>query len=564
MTQTFNGLEFKKRLLEGVNSVANTVGSTLGPSGRNVLITNDEGNIQITKDGVSCSQNFKEMKDPIANQGMKLMQMVAKNTVDKVGDNTTTSTVLSAFMINEGFKLIQQGSNPTQVKVGIDNSIKCVVEELKKNSMHITDAEQLRQVATVSANGDTFIGELIATALDKVGEDGTVVIEESKTGETYLETVEGMMFEKGFKSPYFATNPNSMECILEKPLVLLYDGRISTSAQLVPVLNFVTTQNRSILIIAEDIDHEALALLLVNKSRGIVKACAVKAPDFGERRTHILEDLAVLTGGVVLSPTKGNKLDKIEAKSYSQYLGEARLVTVTSKDTTIVDGKSINVKSTNAKGEEVEVSALEVRLQEIKDQFDNPKLSAFDKERLQDRISKLTGGVSIINIGAISEIEMKEKKDRLDDALHATKAAWEAGVIPGGGIALFNCIGVLNELKMINRDQELGKEIVLKSLTAPFIKILNNAGIENHYKVMTQIELNRDKNTETGKWEGYNVKTETYENFKETGIYDPTKVTRVALENAASIAGIALTTDYCIIEKNESEKEEMDLSSMQF
>jgi chaperonin GroEL len=574
MTETYNGVEFKNRLLKGINMVTSAVGSTLGPSGRNVLITNDNGELQISKDGVTISRNFKQLEDPIADQGMKLIKKVSENAVDKAGDGTTTATVLAGFMVNEGFKLIQQGSNPTQVKVGIDKSVKEVVKALSELSEDVKNVEQLKQVATVSANGDESIGELISTALDKVGEDGSVVIEESKTGETYLETVEGMMFEKGLKSPYFVTNNSTMECVLDKPLILLFDGRISSSNQLVPVLNFVAAQNRSLLIIAEDIDHEALALLIVNKSRGTVKVAAVKAPDYGDRRAAILEDIAVLTGGALLSNSKGNKLDKIDAKMYATYLGEARMATITSKDTTIVDGKSKMVTVTTEVGNGVnetiteEVSALDLRLQEIKDQFDNPRISAFDKERLQDRISKLTGGVSIINVGGVSEVEMREKKDRIDDALHATKAAWQSGVLPGGGMALISCASSLENLVLDNRDQELGKEIVKKALYAPFIKILSNAGVEDHYKVLSEINSIKARYNSTGdenlnNWEGYNVKTGNYENFKSTGIFDPTKVTRVALENAASVAGIVLTTENCVIEKNEDKEQTgFDMSQM--
>lgn len=554
MNKTLFGTELKNKLLKGIETVNSSVSSTLGPSGRNVLYTNAEGKLNITKDGVTVAKQFDKLEDPYENYGAQLLKEVSQKAVDKAGDGTTTATLLTTTMIQEGMKLIQNGSNVVDVKNGIDLSVKAVVNKLKEISVDIISNDQLKQVATLSGNNDPEVGELIATALDKVGEDGVVAIEESKTGETRLEVVEGMMFERGFKSPYFATNQASMEAVLEKPLILLFDGKITQANQLLNVLNFVAAQSRSLLIVAEDIEHEALALLIVNKSRGIVKVCAVKAPDYGDRRTHLLEDMAVLTGGVVLSPTKGNKLDKIASGDYKNYLGEARLSTITSKDTTIVDGKSKMVEtgefeldeSTNSQVPVLE-PALDKRLREIKEQFDNPKLSPFEKENLQSRISKLTGGVAIIEVGGLSEVEMKEKKDRIDDALHATKAAWEQGIVPGGGMALINCESALNELVLSNRDQELGKEIVRKALHAPFKKILQNAGIDNPYEILSNIKYSGG-----GDWEGYNVKTRSYVNLKEDGVIDPTKVTRTALENAASVAGIVLTTESAIITLEEN------------
>lgn len=563
MNKTLFGTELKNKLLKGIETVNSSVSSTLGPSGRNVLYTNAEGKLNITKDGVTVAKQFDKLEDPYENYGAQLLKEVSQKAVDKAGDGTTTATLLTTTMIQEGMKLIQNGSNVVDVKNGIDLSVKAVVNKLKEISVDIISNDQLKQVATLSGNNDPEVGELIATALDKVGEDGVVAIEESKTGETRLEVVEGMMFERGFKSPYFATNQASMEAVLEKPLILLFDGKITQANQLLNVLNFVAAQSRSLLIVAEDIEHEALALLIVNKSRGIVKVCAVKAPDYGDRRTHLLEDMAVLTGGVVLSPTKGNKLDKIASGDYKNYLGEARLSTITTKDTTIVDGKSKMVETgefelDDATNTQVPIlePALDKRLREIKEQFDSPKLSAFEKENLQSRISKLTGGVAIIEVGGLSEVEMKEKKDRIDDALHATKAAWEQGIVPGGGMALINCESALNELVLPNRDQELGREIVRKALYAPFTKILTNAGIENTYEILSKV---RNNQTPFGKdephnnsWSGYNVKTGEYGSLKTMGVVDPTKVTRTALENAASVAGIVLTTESAIITLEEN------------
>lgn len=530
MVETKTGIDLKKGLLAGMNKMNTVVSSTLGPGGRNVIIQDGE-KIKITKDGVSCATSFTELEDPIENLGMSMLKQVSIRSADKAGDGTTTSTLLATFIVNEGVKSITQGSNPIEVKKGIDKAVKAVIAKLKEISTDITDVVQIKQVATLSANGDTEVGTLISTALEKVGNDGVVAIEESKTGETSLEVVEGMMFDRGFKSPYFVTDNNLMQSVLEKPAILLFDGRITTTAQIVPSLQAAATSQTPLLIVAEDIEAEALALLVINKAQGTIKVCAVKAPDFGERRTAILEDIAILTGGKVLSPTKGHKLDKLKADDYISAFGHARMVTVSSKDTTIIDGKG-------------EIEAIETRLMEIKSQIDVAK-SNFEIENLQQRLSKLTGGVAIINVGGLSELELNEKKDRVDDALHATKAAIDQGIVPGGGIALISCIESLKVEDYDNSDQLLGMSIIKKALYEPFKTILINAGIEDHFKILSEINHLKIGSNDT-LWFGYNVKSGKYVNLLEDGVIDPTKITRTAIENAASVAGTILTTESCV------------------
>jgi len=557
MVKTEFGTELKKKLLKGINTLNNSVSSTLGPGGRNVIIRGEDGSIRVTKDGVSCAKSFTKLEDPIEDIGVQMVLKVAEKSADKAGDGTTTSTLLATVMVNEGMKVINQGCNSVEVKKGIDKAVKAVVNELKALSRDISSEDQIKQVATLSANNDVEVGTLISTALDKVGTDGVVAIEESKTGETTLEVVEGMMFDRGFKSPYFVTDNNSMQSVLEKPYVFLYDGKITAASQIVPVLQAAASDSRAILVVAEDIEGEALALLVVNKANSTIKVCAVKAPDFGDRRTAILEDMAILTGGTVVSSTKGHKIDKMKADQFKPLLGSARMVTITSKDTTIIDGKG-------------EAEAIEVRLNEIKTQIDIAK-SNFEIEKLQERLSKLTGGVAIINVGGMSEIEMKEKKDRVDDALHATKAAIDQGIVPGGGMALINCAGVLKTLEYDNLDQKLGYDIVEKALYAPFKTILKNAGIEDYHDVLSNINDNKrsisnlatssySQTEDDTKWYGYNVKTGHYVNLLTDGILDPTKVTRTAIENASSVAGTILTTESVVYTVGESKKEEIDYS----
>jgi len=560
MIKTEFGTELKLSLLNGILKLNNSVSSTLGPGGRNVIIRDESGNIRITKDGVTVAKSFVKLENDIEDIGVQMIRKVSEKSADKAGDGTTTSTLLATHIVSEGIKVITQGSNPVEVKKGIDNAVKFVISELKELSKDISSEDQIKQVATISANNDSEIGNLIATALDKVGHDGVVAIEESKTGETTLEVVEGMMFERGFKSPYFVTNQNTMEALLEKPYVFLFDGKIVNSSQIIPVLQAAAADSRPLLIIAEDIEGEALALLVVNKANNTIKVCGVKAPDFGDRRTAILEDIAVLTGATVLSPTKGHKLDKIKATEYKPFFGECRMATITSKDTTIIDGK----------GSE---EAIEQRLNEIKTQIELAK-SNFEIEKLQERLSKLTGGVAIINVGGLSEVEMKEKKDRVEDALYATKAALDQGIVPGGGMALIECSKNLDSVYCDNQHQRLGVKIIEKCLFAPFQKILLNAGIEDYYQAISKIEETKkiwiedglDSNDDTidsksyMRWFGYDVKNYRYANLYSEGIIDPTKVTRTALENAASVAGTILTTESVVFSVGESKKEEIDYS----
>lgn len=546
-----NKLDLKERIQKGVNTLAESVGSTLGPGGRNVLIQDPDTSIRITKDGVSVARAFTSVKDPVENVAIQLVKTVADKAVDKAGDGTTTATLLTQVIINDGFKAINEKSNPVQVKVGIDKAVKAIVSKLKEISEDIQTEEQIKQVARLSANGDDHIADVIAQALDYVGEEGAVSIEESKTAETTLEKVEGMVFERGMKSPYFSTDPVKNESYLSKPYILIFNGRLTNNQQLINVLNFVAKKDKALLVIAEDVDSEALATLIVNKSRGLVRVCAVKAPEFGDRRTAALEDIAVMTGGTVISETKGIRIEKIQEKDFGEYLGQARAVTVTARDTTIVDGSpKISMEQDGFEEDGVtvkwkEVNPVETRLIELKAQLETAK-SAFQIENLQSRIAKLTGGVAIINVGGVSEVEMRERKDRVDDALHATKAAIMEGVVPGGGMALINCESALDELTIDNKDQKTGVEIVRKALYAPFNKILTNAGYDNPSEILNKVIFNRDENG--GVWSGYNVRDGVYVNLKEAGVIDPAKVTRTALENAASISGTILTTTSCVFE----------------
>ena len=535
MIKTEFGIELKKKLLAGIDIVNNSVSSTLGPSGRNVLIRRDDGSIHITKDGVTVASSITELNDEVENIGAQLLKQVAIKAADKVGDGTTTATLLATAMIREGIKSITQGCNPVSVKKGIDRAVKVVIGKLKEIAKDITGEEQIKQVATISANNDTEIGELITTAMDKVGLDGVVTIEESKTGETYLDTVEGIQFDRGYKSPFFVTDNNTMQAILEDPYILIYDDNLTTGKQLVPVLGAVNKIDRSLLIIARDIDGEALATLIVNKGRNIVKVCGVKAPEFGDRRLHVLQDIATLTGGTVISKDKGYDLAKMTSFDL-KLLGQARMVTVTKGQTTIIDGKG-------------NTDAISSRIVEIKTQLDKAD-SNFDTQILQSRLAKMTGGVAVIYVGGGSEVEMREKKDRVDDALHATRAAIEEGIVPGGGMALMRCVDSLQRLHVGEPDEILGAMIVEQAIQEPFRKILSNAGIEDFYRILHCIDAESKDN-----WNGYNIKTGMYDSFLTTGVVDPVKVTRTALENAASIAGTILTTESVVYLKTEKKTE---------
>lgn len=531
--------EGRLQLLEGVNKLADAVVSTLGPSGRNVIIQQQMGNPISTKDGVTVAQAI-ELEDVVENIGAQLVKQVSIKTADQAGDGTTTSTLLAREIYKQGLNELKT-SNAVEIKRGIDIAVKKVVDYLRESyAKDITDEVQLQQVATISGNNDTEVGNLISTAMDKVGRDGVVTIEESKTGETYLETVEGMQFNRGYKSPYFVTDNSSMTAVLDNPLILITDKRLQQIKEMLPLLESVSQQNKSLLIISDDLDGEALSTLVVNKMRGILKVVAVKAPEFGDKKKAMLEDIAVLTGGSVVSDEKGMKLDRFNP----EWFGQARKVTVGKDNTTIVDGK----------GSE---EAIEKRLDELKDQIDNTT-SPYEKETLQDRLAKLVGGVAMIHVGGHTEVEMKEKKDRVDDALHATKAALEEGILPGGGIALYNASKYLldfikeNESEFTHKDQIKGAEIVAKAVLKPFEQILINAGktVEDIAQIKGSLKESNDQ------WKGYNPRSEEFTNMFEEGIIDPAKVTRLALENAASVAGTMLTTE-CIV-SNIKKKDEQD------
>jgi len=536
MTETSFGTELKNKLLEGVRKLNNSVASTLGPAGRTVLIKEQSGEIKVTKDGVTVAKAFQELEDQTESIGAELAKKVSIKSANEVGDGTTTSTVLATAILEEGIKQINDGSNPVNIKKGIDEAVSTVVSKLKEMATEITDDSQIKEVATISGNNDTEIGNLIATALDKVGRDGIVTIEESKTGETSLEVVEGMQFDRGFKSPYFVTDNDAMAAVLDDPYVLIFDGRITQATELLNVLNKVSSESKPLLIVAEDIDNEALATLIVNKMRGTVQVVAVKAPDFGDRRTMALEDLATVTGGQVLSKNKGHKLDKLQPIQFTELLGSARKVSVTKETTTIIDGKGTE-------------EAITERAASIKTQLDSAS-SAFEKEKLQERLGKLIGGVAIINVGGNSEIEIKEKKDRVEDALFATKAALDEGIVAGGGTALLYAAGAIDPIG--NDDIAIGRRIVKQAITEPFIKILTNAGHD-----INDIRFASFKLIDSGNnlWAGLNFKDLRVIDYKKEGIIDPKKVTRIALENAASIAGTILTTESVVYEKREDKKE---------
>jgi len=525
------GDDSRKKLIDGVNQLADAVVTTLGPNGRNVVIQNEQGVPQSTKDGVTVAKAI-ELEDTVENTGAQMVKQAAIRTAEQAGDGTTTSTLLAREIVNAGRRYSDKGHNIVEIKRGIDKCVKAYVDNLRDQSQDISSEDQLRQVATISANNDTEVGELIATAMEKVGRDGVVTIEESRTGETYLETVEGLQFDRGYKSPYFVTNNDTMSTTLKDAMILFYNGRIATVKDLLPLLENLSTQSKSLLIVAEDIDGEALATLIVNKMRGILNVCAVKAPDFGDRRTLLMNDMAALTGGVVVDKDKGMKLDKFDLN----WLGQCRNVTVTKEQTTIVDGA----------GEE---EAIEELCTQLQSQIEN-STSPFETEKLQERLAKLVGGVAVIHVGGNTETEMREKKDRVDDALQATKAAIEEGIIPGGGVALLRA-SADTKCSPENDDQKLGCNIMFNAMRKPFQQILLNAGREDVHSVEHTVQRSKNKNT------GYNIKTGKCEDFLEAGIIDPTKVTRCALENAASIAGTILLTECTVVNKPQENQEEV-------
>jgi chaperonin GroEL len=537
------GSDSRTKLLSGVNQLADAVVTTLGPNGRNVVIAQQGGNLPTsTKDGVTVAKTVT-LKDPVENLGAQMVKQAAVRTGDIAGDGTTTSTLLAKELIAEGMNHtnLSQKHNAVSIKKGMEGAAQMIVDSLKNMSTDIASEDQIKQVATISANNDPEVGDLIAAAIEKVGLEGVVTVEESKSYETTLETVEGMQFDRGYKSPYFVTDNSSMQAQLDEPYILLYDGRISAVKELLPILESVSQQNKSLLIIAEDIDGEALAAMIVNKMRSILKCCAVKAPDFGERRTHILEDIATLTGGTLISKQKGMRLDKITF----DHLGTARGVTVEKERTTIVDGNGTE-------------EAIAARLDEIKDQIERAE-SNYAVEQLQNRLAKMAGGIAVINVGGFTETEMKEKKDRVDDALHATRAAIDEGIVPGGGAALLqareNVLNQIDEQKGFSedKDERIGAEILLNAVEKPFVQILKNAGIEKYHSILTECESST---------KGYNIKTGKYVDMVKEGIIDPTKVTRTALENAVSVAGTMLITECTIVDNPEEKKEEDPMSMM--
>jgi chaperonin GroEL len=527
------GPEARKKLVTGIDKLANAVTSTLGPNGRNVVIANQGGYPQSTKDGVTVAKNIS-LEDPIEELGVQLVKQAAIKTAEGAGDGTTTSTLLAQEMVKAGLVHLNNGVNAVSIKRDIDAAVKDVVAELRKGiSQDISSEDQLKQVATISGNNDPEVGELIATAMNKVGREGVVYIEESKSGETYLETVEGMQFDRGYKSHYFVTDNNTMSCTLENAMILIADKKFTSIKELLPLLESVSSQGKSLLIIAEDIDGEALATLIVNKMRGTIKVAAVKAPDFGDRRKLILDDIAILTGGEVFSTDKGMKLDRFDSK----WFGEARLVTITKDETTIVDGRG-------------ESERIQARIEELQLQIEKAK-TPFEQEKLQERLAKFVGGVAIVHVGGNTETEVKEKKDRVDDALQATKAAIEEGIVPGGGAAL------LYAREAIKNRKSVGGQIVYTACGAPFMKILTNAGSTEQEAYYLINKLGGSDN-----WKGYNLLTEKFVNMKDAGIIDPTKVTRTAIENAASVAGTILLTECTVVDKPEDKKQDDMMGGM--
>jgi len=520
--------EARAKLKRGVDQLADAVKVTLGPKGRNVVIDKKFGSPTVTKDGVTVAKEV-ELDDEIENMGAQMVKEVATKTSDLAGDGTTTATVLAQAIYREGLKSVTAGANPMALKRGIESAVETVVNELKKISVPTSGRKDIRQVATISANGDNEIGDKIADAMDKVGKDGVITVEEAKSLETTLETVDGMQFDRGYLSPYFITDPEKMECTIEDAYILIYDKKISTMKDLLPVLEKVAQSGRPMLIVAEDVEGEALATLVVNKLRGTLKVCAVKAPGFGDRRKEMLRDIAILTGGQVISEELGLKLENTTLND----LGRAKRVIVDKDNTTVVDGKGKD-------------DQIEGRKSEIKAQIDKAT-SDYDKEKLQERLAKLAGGVAVLNVGAATETEMKEKKARVEDALHATRAAVEEGIVPGGGVALLWCQKSLDKTKGHDDDEKTGIEIVRRALEEPIRIIAQNAGAEGAI-VVGKVKESKDKNF------GYNAQTDKFEDLVASGVIDPTKVTRTALQNAASIASLLLTTECVVVEKKEKEK----------
>jgi len=514
-------------LLRGIEKLARAVKATLGPSGRNVILDKKFGSPTITKDGVTVAKEI-ELEDPYENMGAQLVREVASKTSDIAGDGTTTATVLAESIYKEGLRNVTAGANPTSLQRGIMKAVEAIVEELKKISKKVSDRTEIAQVATVSANWDKTIGEIIADAMDKVGKDGTITVEEAKSIETTLDVVEGMQFDKGYLSPYFVTNAEAMEAVLENPYILIHEKKISSLKDMLPLLEKVAKAGRPLLIIAEDVEGEALATLVVNKLRGTLQVCAVKAPGFGDRRKAMLEDIAVLTGGRCITEDLGIKLENVKLED----LGRAKRVTIDKENTTIVEGE----------GKQADIKA---RVNQIRRQIEETT-SDYDREKLQERLAKLAGGVAVINVGAATETEMKEKKARVEDALHATRAAVEEGIVPGGGVAFIRAQKALDNIKGLEGDEKVGVQIVRRAIEEPTRQLADNAGQEGAL-IVQEVKARKGN-------EGYDVATGEYTDLVKAGIVDPTKVTRSALQNAASISGLLLTTEAIVTELPEKEK----------
>lgn len=525
----------REGLKRGVDALADAVKVTLGPKGRNVIIDKKFGAPSVTKDGVSVAKEI-ELKDPIENMGAQLVREVASKTADQAGDGTTTATVLTQAIFAAGLKNVAAGANPMDLKRGIDKAVVKVVEYLHNTSRQISNPKEIQQVASISANNDEEIGKMIAQAMEKVGKDGVITVEEAKGTETEVKTVEGMQFDRGYLSPYFVTNPDKMEAEMDSPFILIYDKKVSSMKELLPVLEAVAQTGRPLVIIAEDVDGEALATLVVNKIRGALKVAAVKAPGFGDRRKAMLEDIAILTGGTVISEERGYKLENATLA----YLGRCEKAIIDKDNTTIVNGAG-------------SPDDIKARVAQIKQQIENTT-SDYDREKLQERLAKLSGGVAILYIGAATEVEMKEKKDRVDDALHATRAAVEEGVVPGGGIAFLRAISALTNVETENEDQATGVNIIRIALESPLRTIIQNTGLEASVIVQKVKEGADDY--------GFNARTEVYENLMAAGVIDPTKVSRLALENAASIASLLLTTECVVADEPEKDKEPVGAPGM--
>ena len=531
--QIFFDIEGRNKMKKGVDTLANAVKVTLGPKGRNVVIEKKFGAPSVTKDGVTVAKEI-ELEDAIENMGAQMVKEVASKTADIAGDGTTTATVLAQSIISEGLKNVAAGANPMDLKRGIDKAVAAIIENLKSQSVAVGEngkENKIEQVASISANNDESIGKLIAQAMAKVGKEGVITVEEAKGTDTTVEVVEGMQFDRGYVSPYFVTNSEKMLADLENPYILIYDKKISSMKDILHILEKVAQSGRPLLIISEDLEGEALATLVVNKLRGTLKVAAVKAPGFGDRRKEMLQDIAVLTKGIVVSEEQGYKLESVDLT----YLGQASAVTIDKDNTTIVGGKG-------------EKEGITARVNQIKSQIESTT-SDYDKEKLQERLAKLSGGVAVLYVGAATEVEMKEKKDRVDDALHATRAAVEEGIVPGGGVAYIRAIQSLDNLQGLNEDETTGIQIVRRAVEEPLRQIVVNSGIEGSIVVQKIKEGTGDF--------GFNARTEVYENLLAAGVIDPTKVTRIALENAASIAGMLLTTECVISDKPEKDKPSM-------